>query len=139
MSGDKLIGNVVQVIAHNLRLRTDSQNIIADTLDQRRLPARSDGAERVPCVASDKTKLGGLNRKLSLDVSISLARRFVMLHAIGTEASLKEIDNAAMFKLSSLNLKQIVRESEKPETCIAQLAQRRWNLRVGAASWKTFP
>jgi len=27
-----------------------------------------------------------------------------------------------MFKLASLNLQQIVRESEEPETCIAQLA-----------------
>ena len=48
--GDKLIGNVVQVIAHELRLRTDSQNIVADALDQRGLPARCDGAEGVPCV-----------------------------------------------------------------------------------------
>jgi len=45
-----------------------------------------------------------------------------MFHAVRTEASLKEIDNAAMFKLAGLNLKQIVRESEEPETCIAQLA-----------------
>jgi hypothetical protein len=45
-----------------------------------------------------------------------------MFHAVCAESSLKEIDNAAMFKLASLNLEQIVRESEEPETCIAQLA-----------------
>ena len=80
MSSDKLICNVLQVIAYDLRLRTDSQNIVADTLDQRCLPARSDGAESIPCVAGDKTELGGLNRKLSLDISISLTRRLMALH-----------------------------------------------------------
>ena len=72
VSSDKLIGNVVQVIAHDLRLRADPQNIVADTLDQRCLPARRDGAESVPWVAGDKTELGRLNRKLALDVGISL-------------------------------------------------------------------
>ena len=36
-----------------------------------------------------------------------------------------------MFKLAGLNLKQIVREGEQPETRIAQLAQRTWNFRGG--------
>jgi uncharacterized membrane protein YkgB len=33
VTGDQLIGDVVQIIADNLRLRADSQNIIADALD----------------------------------------------------------------------------------------------------------
>jgi hypothetical protein len=33
VSRDELIGNVVQVIADDLRLRTDPQNIVAGTLD----------------------------------------------------------------------------------------------------------
>ncbi len=122
MLSDELIGNVVQVIADDLRLRADSQNIVAGTLNQRRLPSRGNGAESVPCVAGDEAKLGGLDCKLSCDIGISLGRRFAMLHAIGTELPFKEIDNAAMLKLAGLNLKQIVRKSEKPETCIAQLA-----------------
>ena len=73
-------------------------------------------------MAGDKTELRGLNRKLSLNVGISLARRLVMLHAVRIESSLKEIDNAAMFKLAGLNFKQVVGESEEPKTCIAQLA-----------------
>jgi hypothetical protein len=77
-------------------------------------------------VAGDKTEPGGLNRKRSLDIGISLARRFVMLHAVRAETPLKEIDNAAMLKLASLDLKQIVREREEPEPCISQLAQRAW-------------
>ena len=54
MSGDEPVGNVVEVVADNLRLRTDSQNVVADTLDKRRLPARRDGAESVPCVAGNR-------------------------------------------------------------------------------------
>jgi hypothetical protein len=37
----------------------------------------------------------------------------VVLHAIRAEASLEEIDNAAMFKLARLNLKQIICESKQ--------------------------
>jgi hypothetical protein len=36
-----------------------------------------------------------------------------------------------MLKLADLNFEQIVRESEEPETCIAQLPECRWNLCVG--------
>jgi len=49
VSGDELAGDVVEVVADNLRLRADSQEIIADTLDQRRLPARRDGRECPMC------------------------------------------------------------------------------------------
>jgi hypothetical protein len=68
--GDELIGHVVKIVTHDMRLRADSQNIVADALDQRRLPARRDGAERVPGVAGDKTKVGGLGAKLFLDITI---------------------------------------------------------------------
>ena len=51
VSGDELIGHVVQVVADDMGLRSDFQNIVADTLDQRALPARRDGAESVPGVA----------------------------------------------------------------------------------------
>src|SRR5580704_10802903 len=73
VSGDQLIGHAVQVIADDLRLRTDSQDIVANTLDQRGLPARRHGAEGVPSVAGDETKPGRLNSKLLLDISVSLA------------------------------------------------------------------
>jgi hypothetical protein len=68
VSSDKLIGNVVQVIADDLRLRADSQNIVADPLDECGLPARRHGAKGVPGVARDETELRGLNPKLALDV-----------------------------------------------------------------------
>jgi hypothetical protein len=64
VSGDELIGNVVEVGADNLRLGADAQNIIADTPNQRHLPARGDGAERAPGVAGDHEEFGGLNAKL---------------------------------------------------------------------------
>ena len=137
--GDELIGNVIQVVADDLRLRADPQNIVADALDQRCFPAGRDGAERVPCMAGDQAELRGLNAKLPLDIGVSLARRLVMLHAVRAESPLEQIDNAAMFKLAGLNLKQIVRQREQPETRIAQLAQRGRNLADAAASSKTSP
>ena len=57
VSNDELICNVVEVIAYDLRLGTYTQNIVADTLDQRGLPARRDGAEGVPGVAGDETEI----------------------------------------------------------------------------------
>ena len=121
MSGDELIGNVVEVIAHDLRLRADPKNIVADTPDQRSPPARRDSAESVPCVAGNKKELVRFNSKLFLDISVSLARWFMVLHAIRAEFSFKQIDDASMLKLARLHLDQIVREREKPKTCIAQL------------------
>jgi hypothetical protein len=50
VSGDKLVGDVVEVGADNMGLRTDPKNVVADALNQRRFPARRDGAERVPRV-----------------------------------------------------------------------------------------
>ncbi len=113
MLGDQLIGNTVQVCTDDLRLRANSQDVVARPLDQGSLPARGDGAKRVPCMASDQTELRGLNPKLPLDISISLARGLVMLHAICAKAPLEEIGNAAMFKLTGLNLKQIVCEGKQ--------------------------
>ena len=72
VTGDKLIGNVVQVIADDLRLRTDSQNIIAGALDQCSFPTGRHSAKRVPCMAGNKAKLRGGDSKLLLDVAIRL-------------------------------------------------------------------
>ena len=105
VSSDELIGNVVEVVADDLRLRTDPQNIVADTFDQRRLPARRDGAKRVPCVAGDETEPGRLSAKLFLDITVSLARWLVVLHAVRTESSFKQIDDAAMLELAAFELR----------------------------------
>jgi pimeloyl-ACP methyl ester carboxylesterase len=98
--GDEPVGDIVEVVADDLRLRTDSQNIVAGTLDQRCLPARRDGAQGIPCVTSDKAELRGLDRKLFLDVGVSLARGLVVLHAIRGESPLEQAGNAAMLKLA---------------------------------------
>jgi len=66
-------------------------------------------------MTGDKTELRRLNPKLSFNVGTSLALRLMMLHAIRAESPFKEIDNAAMLELASLNFKQIVRESEETE------------------------
>src|SRR6267142_3328083 len=62
----------------------------------------------------------------------------MVLNAVRTESSFKQIDDTAMFELAGLNFEQIVRESEEPKACIAQLAERRWNLRVGWHRGKLF-
>src|SRR6516162_63681 len=60
VSGDELIGNVVQVIAYYLRLRTDPKKVVAGTFDQRSSPARRNSAEGVPGMAGNKKELRGL-------------------------------------------------------------------------------
>ena len=64
VSRNELIGNIVQVIADDLRLRANPQNVVADPFDQRCFPAGRNGAERVPCVARDKAELRGFHPKL---------------------------------------------------------------------------
>ena len=78
-AGDQLIGDVIEVIADDLRLGADSQNIVADPLDQCCFPAGRYGAKCVPCVARDKTELGRSNPKLLLDVGGSLAPAYSAL------------------------------------------------------------
>ena len=51
---DELVGDVVQVIANDVRLRAHPQHIVADPLDQRGLPAGRHGTKRVP-MARDQT------------------------------------------------------------------------------------
>ena len=60
MSGDKLVGDVLEVGADNMGLRTDPKNVVADALNLRRFPARRDGAERVPSVAGIMQSSEGL-------------------------------------------------------------------------------
>src|SRR5215469_5653444 len=86
--------------------------------------------KRVPSMARDKAELRRLNSKLPLDIGVSLTRRFMVLHAVGAKAPLEQIDNAAMFELTGLNLEQIVGQREQPKTRIAKSAQRRRNFRM---------
>jgi len=65
-------GHIIQVIAHDLRLRTNSQDIVANALDQRRLPAGHHRAQRVPCVAHDNAELRWHDSKLLLDIGVGL-------------------------------------------------------------------
>src|SRR5262249_45375050 len=119
---DELIGNVVQVIAHDLGLRADPEDIVADAPDQRRVPARGDGAERVPGMAGDQAELRRFDTKLFLDLGVGLTRRLVVLHAVSAEAPLEQIDDAAMLKLARLHLEQIVGEGEESKSRAAKLA-----------------
>src|ERR1700761_1665481 len=95
---DQLVGDVVEVVADDLRLRTDAKHVIAGALDQRSLPARGHRAERVPGVAGGQGEIGGLCATLALDIAIGLARRLVVLDAVGAEAALELIDDAAMLE-----------------------------------------
>ena len=72
MPGDQLIGYVIEIVADDVRLRSNSQYIVAVAFDQRSLPAGRNGAERVPSMAGDQTKFGGRNAELFLDVGVGL-------------------------------------------------------------------
>src|SRR4029450_4733253 len=109
---DQLIGDVIQVRTDDLQLRADSQDVVAHPLDQSSLPARGDGAEGVPCMASDKTELRPLHSEFPLNIGISLRRRLVMINAVCTETPLEEIDNSTVFELTRLHLQQIVCQRE---------------------------
>jgi hypothetical protein len=70
---NELIGDIVEVVADDLRLRAYSQDIIPDALDQRCLPARRNGAKGVPRVAGDQTEPRRFGPQLFLDIAVSLA------------------------------------------------------------------
>src|ERR1700744_5491790 len=70
--GDELVGDIVEVVANDMRLGTDAKNVVADTFDQRRFPARGNRAKRVPGVTGDHAELGGLRSELFLDIGVSL-------------------------------------------------------------------
>jgi hypothetical protein len=93
VSRDQLIGDAVEVIAHDLRLWTHAQNIVADPPDQRGLPACRDRAEGVPGMAGNQTELRGPDAKLLLDMAVGLAGRLVVPDAVGTEPPFEEIDD----------------------------------------------
>jgi hypothetical protein len=108
---DQLIGAVIQVIAGNLRLRAASQDVVAHPLDQGSLPPRSDGAKGVPCMTSDKTELRRVNPEFPLEIGIGLPRGLVMLNAVCTKTMLEEIDNLAVFELTSIRLPSELRNT----------------------------
>ena len=55
-------------------------------------------------MAGDKTELGRPYSKLFLDISVSLARRLMVLHSVRAESSFKQIDDATMLKLARLHV-----------------------------------
>ena len=52
-ASNELTGDIVEVVADDLRLRANTQYIVADSLDQRGLPAGRHRTERVLCMAGD--------------------------------------------------------------------------------------
>src|ERR1700744_775968 len=61
ISADQLIRNVVQIFTDDARLGAYPQYVIADPFDQRRVPARRNGSERIPGMTGDKTELRRTN------------------------------------------------------------------------------
>ena len=71
MSGKELIGDIIEVVADNFAA---ADLVFTNALDQRCLPTCGYGAERVPCVAGDKTELGRLSSQF-LPVTVYGASR----------------------------------------------------------------
>src|SRR5215472_15661398 len=130
MSGDKLIGDVVEIVADDVRLRADAKHLIAGAPDERPFPSSGDRAEYVPGVAGDKAKLRRRHLQFLLHMCVGFARGLVVFYAIGAESALEQVDDAAVFELAGLDLQEIVGEREQPEAGTAQLAQRGGYLRM---------
>ena len=116
---DELVGHIIQVIADDLRLRTNIQQVVTDALDQRRLPTGGHCTKRVPGMAGNQAKLRWVDAEFPSDVSIRLGGRFVLLDAVYAEASFEKPGDAAVIKLLRLNLDQIVCQSEQSKSCVA--------------------
>src|ERR1700749_1540164 len=112
---DELVRDVVEIIADQLRLRADTEQIVAAALDQRGAPAGGEGAERVPGVTGDQEELRGWKAELLLEIGVGLTRRLVVLDAVGADSPLEQIGDAAMLHLPRLDLEQIVGEREQAE------------------------
>jgi hypothetical protein len=54
---DELVGDIVEIVADDVRLRADPQDVIPDAPDQSSFPPGRHRAQRVPGMASDKAKL----------------------------------------------------------------------------------
>lgn len=93
MARDQLIGYLIQVSADEVWLRTDSEKVVTDSLDQCGLPAGSDSAKGIPGMASNKAKPRRRYSELLLSISVSVWRRLMVPHAICAEATLEEIDD----------------------------------------------
>ena len=80
--GDEPVGDGVEIVADDLRLRADRQHIVPDATNEGAFPSGRDGTERVPGMASDQAKLCGLHTQLRLDIGVGLTRGLMALHAI---------------------------------------------------------
>lgn len=76
-TSNELIGNIVEIVTHDLWLWTNPHEIIARTFGKRGLPSRCDSAERIPDLAGDQTELRRRDAKFCCDRSISLRRRLM--------------------------------------------------------------
>jgi hypothetical protein len=92
---DQLIGNLVEIIAHEIWLWTDLRQVAAGTLDQCRAPAGCLGANRIADVTGDHKRIRRLRAQLARDIGIGLGRWFVTLDPVNAETTLEEIDGAA--------------------------------------------
>jgi hypothetical protein len=62
---DQLVGHVVEIIADDLRLRADAQDIVADAFDEGSFPTGRDRAKRVPGVTGDQAEARSTGRPSS--------------------------------------------------------------------------
>jgi hypothetical protein len=90
VTGDKLVRDVIEVVADDLRLRANRQNVIAYPLDQRGFPASGHSAECVPGVAGDHAQLRGLNAKLLFNLSVRLRGWFMTLYDVHAKEPFKK-------------------------------------------------
>jgi hypothetical protein len=110
---DQLIGNLVEIIAHEIWLWTDLRHVAAATLDQCRAPAGCLGADRIADVTGDHERIRRLRVQLARDIGIGLGRWLVTLDPVSAETTLEEIDGAAALQLLAETLQEIFDKHEE--------------------------
>ncbi|MGY4331838.1 hypothetical protein ACVWWG_006255 [Bradyrhizobium sp. LB7.2] len=119
MTGDELLDNIDEIAADDLRLRTNSEDIVAGPPDKRSFPTGRHRTQGIPSVAGDHAELRGLGSKFMSDVGVGLRPRLAGLDAVHTERFFEESRDSCALELEGLNFGQVVSESEEPKTSTA--------------------
>ncbi len=94
VAGDQLGGDLVEVSAGNLRLRSDIQERVARPQDKRGLPTRGDRTQSVPDVAGDQADLRRLSLQCPRYGRVYLWRRLMTADGIDAEPPPEDIQQA---------------------------------------------
>ncbi|WP_246557087.1 hypothetical protein [Bradyrhizobium liaoningense] len=77
-----MLGYIGKVVADDLRLGSNSEDVVSGPPDERGFPTGRHGAERIPGVAGDHAELRRTGSQFILDVNVGLRRGLINLDAV---------------------------------------------------------